>query len=104
VFPTGPSAGGSWEGGDAVELEKLGSHLEEVCGAVCGNSGARSLLVEKSKGRALLFISILSNFGSLVSMSVFPPQKHSFPKQLLSEDELKSFSDNKSLLFDQDFF
>lgn len=52
MFPTGPSASGSREGGDTVELEKLGSHLEEVCGAVCGNSGARSLLVEKSKRKS----------------------------------------------------
>uniref|UniRef100_A0A2K5J0C8 Uncharacterized protein n=1 Tax=Colobus angolensis palliatus TaxID=336983 RepID=A0A2K5J0C8_COLAP len=54
--------------------------LEKVCGAVCENSGARSLLVEKPKRKSSISLTILSNFGSLVSVAVFPPRRHSFPE------------------------
>uniref|UniRef100_A0A2K5XW01 Uncharacterized protein n=1 Tax=Mandrillus leucophaeus TaxID=9568 RepID=A0A2K5XW01_MANLE len=64
-------------GGEAMGLER---RLEKVCGAVCENSGARSLLVEKPKRKSSISLTILSNFGSLVSVSVFPPRRHSFPK------------------------
>lgn len=39
-------------GGDAVGLQRLGRPPEKVCGAVCENSGARSLLVEKSRRKS----------------------------------------------------
>uniref|UniRef100_A0A2K6LVC4 Uncharacterized protein n=2 Tax=Rhinopithecus TaxID=542827 RepID=A0A2K6LVC4_RHIBE len=51
-------------GGEAMGSER---RLEKVCGAVCENSGARSLQVEKPKRKSSISLTILSNFGSLVS-------------------------------------
>lgn len=49
VFRTVPCAQGMHSGGlKSCWVVEVGGRFEKVCGAVCENSGARSLLVEKS--------------------------------------------------------
>lgn len=60
---------------------EAGGHFEKVRGAVCGNSGARSLLVEKSWRKSSLHEHSVQFWEPRVS--VFPPLKHSFPQRIV---------------------
>lgn len=87
-------------GGEAMGLER---RLEKVCGAVCENSGARSLLVEKPKRKSSISLTILSNFGSLVSVSVFLPEDTPSPSNCCRKIK-NCYPITNTELFDQNFF